>query len=327
MRFLFVGFRHVHIESLYETVASRKDLEVAACVESDPSARKSAAEKLHIAFSESPYTDLISNDVVDIVAVGSCYGDRARVIKAALYAGMHVLSDKPICVSFDELRDIKELARSKHRKVGCLFDLRYLPQVKRAKAILQSGRLGEVRNVSFTGQHFLDAKNRPSWYYEPGMHGGTINDLGVHGVDLVRHLTGLRVKTVDAARCRNAYATEHPDFRDCAVFMARLSNGADLLADVSYSAPEQAMTMPTYWNFTFWCERGMLRFCAADLRVYVYEAGESDVQVFQGIDDGTNVIDDFLFEIKAGADDLTEGVFAATYDALLLQAAADGGAP
>lgn len=93
------------------------------------------------------------------------------------------------------------------------------------------------------------------------MHGGTINDIAIHGIDLLYHLAGLSVTQVDGVRTWNSYADREPDFKDSAVFMARLNDGIQLLADVSYCGPSQVFSMPTYWNFKFWCKKGMLTFC------------------------------------------------------------------
>ena len=228
MKFLFAGFRHPHIYTLLNIAAKTENVTVSACYEADVSARREAEQKTGIAFADADYEQLLSGDI-DAVAIGARYGDRGGMIVRALKRGKHILTDKPICTSISQLDEIEGLAREKGLTVGCMFDLRYLPSVVAAEKILQSGKLGEVRNVSFTGQHCLDYKNRPSWYFEKDMHGGTINDLAVHGIDLLNRLAGLGINEVAAAKFWNAYAYRNKDFKDCALFMARLTNGAQLV--------------------------------------------------------------------------------------------------
>ena len=43
------------------------------------------------------------------------------------------------------------------------------------------------------------------WYFEDDKHGGTINDIGIHGIDLIPYLTGLSFKRT-VARGRNLRA-------------------------------------------------------------------------------------------------------------------------
>lgn len=338
MKILFYGFRHAHIDGLYKMAAEANDLEIVACLEEDEAAGKEVAKRLGITFAQGTYGEWLATDV-DIVAIGGRYGDRGAAVIKALKAGKHIISDKPLCTSLEELEEIERLAREKQLKIACMLDLRYLPATCRAKEILQSGRLGEVRNISFSGQHCLSYGTRPGWYFEEGMHGGTINDLAIHGIDLVRELTSLEFEQVDGIRTWNAYADRIPDFKDCAVFMARLSNGAEVLADVSYSAPSQVFSMPTYWNFKIWCEKGLLTFQYTDSHVTVYEEGCSQPQVYEGLPVETDYLTDLIREIKRlqteqgadvdkaqavnchreSVDALTAGVIASTRAALRIQ--------
>jgi predicted dehydrogenase len=194
---------------------------------------------------------------------------------------------------------------------------------RKAKEIFQSGRLGKIKNVSFSGQHCIDYAHRPTWYFEKGKHGGTINDLAIHGIDLLRDIAGLEITSIDGVRNWNAYAIHHPDFKDSAVFMARLTGDAELLADVSYSGPSQVFSMPTYWNFKFWCEKGMLTFCLIDGNVYIYEEGKEVCQTEAGIPTTDTCLSDLIQEIQTNANALTESVIASTRSALWVQSVAD----
>ena len=63
---------------------------------------------------------------------------------------------------------------------------------------------------------------RPDWYFEKGKHGGVINDLAIHGIDLVRLFTDSDVEQVLSARSWNFYANEEPAFLDSAQFMLKM---------------------------------------------------------------------------------------------------------
>ena len=155
------------------------------------------------------------------------------------------------------------------------------------------------------------------------MHGGTINDLAIHGIDLVRLLTGMEFTRIDAARVWNAYAVRHPDFKDCAVFMARLENGAGVLADISYSAPKQVFSMPTYWEFRIWCDRGLLTFSYTDTAVTVFADGDPTPHRYEGLPPICDYLGDFAREIEENTSSLTENTLRSTETALTLQQAAD----
>lgn len=320
MNILFYGFRHGHVDGLYRKAVASARIGNVYCREDDAAARDAAAQRLGVEFCEASYEQLLEQDV-DIVAIGGRYGDRGQAIIKALRAGKHVIADKPLCTSSEELSEIRRLSRANGLKLGCMLDLRYMPAAAAAQEALQSGNLGQIRNIAFDGQHCIDYAHRPGWYFEPGMHGGTVNDLAIHGIDLVRHLTGLEFVKADYVRTWNAYADRTPDFKDCAVFAARLENGAEVLADVSYSAPSQAFSLPTYWSFRFWCEKGLLAFGLGQPDAVIYEEGQPPRTV-AGKAPEQDYLEDLIDEIESGSDAFTQSVLDSTAAALMLQAAA-----
>lgn len=322
MKILFYGFRHSHIDGLFQLAKNNPRVTIAACVEEDDEARKSAETRLGVSFDTASYDSWLQTDV-DVVAIGGRYGERGPAIIKALKAGKHIIADKPICTKMEEYEEIARLIKEKNLKLACMFDLRYMPSARAAKALFESGEMGEVHNISFTGQHYLNYGNRPSWYFEKGMHGGTLNDLAIHGVDLIVHLTGLCIEKVNAARCWNAYATQEKDFKDCATYMATLENGAGVLADISYSAPPLVYATDIYWNFKFWCEKGLVNFSWKNPNVTIYKLGESAPKVLEGIKDDKNFLDDLLDEIETNGDCMTNSVLSTTKQALSLQSQAE----
>ena len=322
MNFLFYGFRHSHLISYYKKAAVHPGIRIIAAVEENDEARNAAAEKLGIEFSTTPYEAWLDDPQVEAVAIGTAYGDRGRAVIEALRHGKHVLCDKPICTSLEEFETIRALTAEKNVTLGCLLDLKHMPCILPAKKLLESGRMGAIHNISFSAQHSLNYGKRPAWYFEEGMHGGTINDIAIHGIDILPYLTGQRLTVLDAARTWNAYATQHPHFHDCAIFMGRTNSGAGVLADVSYAAPQQG-SMPTYWRFEIWCEHGLVSFCAAEPTVTVYEKGVKDAQILPGEDHSFGMLDEFLQAASAGNGEMTQRVLCATYTTLRIQQAAD----
>ena len=322
LRVLFYGFRHGHINGLYRKVQDSPLATVAGCIEPNWEAREAAENNLGAAFSEDSYETWLSTDI-DAVAIGCAYGERGDAIIRALRAGKHVIADKPICTTPEQLKTIRALVSESGCKVACMLDLRYLPQVRRAKEILDSGRLGTVRNIAMNGQHCIDYAHRPAWYFEPGMHGGTVNDLAIHGIDLVRMLTGQEFVALDGVRTWNAYATKNKEFPDSAVFMARLEGGAEVLADVSYSAPSQVFSMPTYWEFRVWCDKGLLTWNFAKPTVTLYEEGTTAPITPEGIDSDQDYLWEFAEEIETNSTYVTESVLRSTETALWIQSEAD----
>ena len=120
MKILFYGFRHSHIDGLFESAKNNSRIEISACIEEDETARKAAEEKLGIQFDNGSYDEWLKTDI-DIVAIGGRYGDRGKAIIKALQAGKHIIADKPICTKMEEYEEIARLAKEENLKISCMF--------------------------------------------------------------------------------------------------------------------------------------------------------------------------------------------------------------
>ena len=175
-----------------------------------------------------------------------------------------------------------------------MLDLRYGVQVEKVIKLVESGKIGRLVNVSFTGQHCLDYGNRPEWYFEDGKHGGTINDIAIHGIDLIRYISGKNLTKVNCARTWNAFADKEPSFPDCGLFMVEM-NDISVMADVSYAAPKCNKMLPTYWDFYFWGTDGMINYRLSENVIHLYKDSE---EIIECTAPATNYLEDLLSEIS-----------------------------
>jgi len=257
LRIAFVGFRHAHVFDLYHRAQDMDDLEVVAACEEDDVTRQDLSSNSSVSITHTCFTDMLDSVTCDVVAVGDYYAKRGQLTIQALERGKHVIVDKPLCTSIAALDKIANISHSNQRVVGCILDLRDTPQVIGLRNLVRRGDLGEIHAVTFGGQHPLLLGKRPAWYFEPGKHGGTINDIAIHACDAIPWITGLSFTEVTAARCWNACVPWYPHFKDGAQVMLTLENGAGVLGDVSYLMPDGVgYTAPFYWRMTFWGSDG-----------------------------------------------------------------------
>lgn len=326
IKIAFAGFRHGHINALYKLAEANPDVEIVAAYEADADARAAAEAAIGVRFTHESYEDMLNEENIDVIAIGDYYGIRGSLAIKALKAGKHIYADKPLCTSLEELDEIERLAREKNLKIGCMLDLRYHKNVQPVRDFIKSGKLGEVHAIFFSGQHPLLYGTRAGWYFEEGKHGGTINDIAIHGIDFVEYITGLSMKKVIGARCWNAFATEVPSFKDCAQFMVELSNGAGLMADVSYAAPNSSgYTLPFYWRFTIWGTKGVMEFTVGPNDITVALDGKPEAETISVPDvDPGDCLSVFVDELKGkGTDINTSTVIKATRATLTIQKHAD----
>ena len=259
MKLAFLGFRHGHVMGLHQSAAQHPDVEIVAAVEEDAAAAASLRSGGKVRLTHERIADVMSNVACDAVAIGDVYARRGALAITALEAGKHVIADKPLCTRLDELERIAKLSREKNRVVSCLLDLRDGGPYRTMRRLIRSGEIGDVHTVHFTAQHPLLLGTRPSWYFEPGAHGGTINDIAIHAIDLIPWLTGRSITGVVAARAWNARLPQHPQFQDAAQVMLKLDNGGGVLGDLSNLAPDGiGYSGEQYWRITCHGDAGVV---------------------------------------------------------------------
>ena len=279
IRLAFAGFRHGHIFDLYRRATEMGALQIVAACEEDRAARERIAAQGSAEITHTSYTEMLATVDCDVVAIGDYYARRGSIAIQALQTGRHVISDKPLCTGLAELDAIGTLASSRDLKVGCMLDLRDSAPFIGARKLVKQGTIGEVHAVSFGGQHPLLLGTRPSWYFEPGKHGGTINDIAIHALDAIPWITGLRFRAVNAARCWNALASDYPHFEDGGQLLLTMDNGCGVTGDVSYFAPDSSgYSLPFYWRMTFWGRRGVIETSSTAEQLAVALDGEGSLR-------------------------------------------------
>jgi predicted dehydrogenase len=194
------------------------------------------------------------------------------------------------------------------------------------KKQLEEGAIGNPVTISFGGQHPLNYGSRPDWYFEEGKHGGTLNDIAIHGIDFVMWLTGSPVSEILSARCWNGRLPEVPFFQDSAQCMFSLENGCGVFGDVSYLSPDSfGYSFPLYWRVTVHGSGGVME--TRRDHIALWKDGEKEMRRIQPEPSRVNgYLDDFLAEIKGNPSEgslTTPEVLRSSKFTLLAQAAAD----
>jgi predicted dehydrogenase len=323
-----MGFRHGHIMGLYNSASTHPRVKVVAACEEDPETVQAIRSAGKVKLTHDNYEKMLAEVECDAIAVGDYFAKRGPVIIRALESGKHVIADKPICTSLDDLSRIEHLSREKKRVVGCLLDLRESGAFRAMRRIIGDGAIGEVQTVLVTAQHPLNYANRPKWYFEEGKHGGTINDIAVHAIDLIPWMTGRKLTEVTAARAWNVRLREHPKFQDAAQFYLRLDNNGSVFGDVSYLSPDGlAYSAPQYWRVTVHGASGMIEAkLGSKMLSLAQPADKSPREIPADADQHNGCLDAFLNEVDGKPTDgelTTADVIRASRHSLLAQQSAD----
>lgn len=139
------------------------------------------AREFNIPDSYGSYEALLANPAIDAVYISTPHNFHYQMAVDALTAGKHVLCEKPVTISIDELLKLIKLANSKGLYFMEGMWTYFLPAIIKAKMWVDQGRIGNVINVtsSFGFVKPFDPQHR---LYNPDLAGGTIFDLGIYNV-------------------------------------------------------------------------------------------------------------------------------------------------
>lgn len=198
LRLAVLGAAHPHVTYALDELPHHDAIELVGVADPDPALARTYADP----YRARPYADhraLLADLKPDVVMVAGVYAHRARAVVDALDAGAHVLADKPLCTTLDDLDAIEAAAARTGRTVSLLLEKRHYPETIAAQQLLADGTLGDLVLAAASGPHKLRRAERPAWFLDRRTYGGIIADLAVHDLDLILHLSGATEGTVTAA--------------------------------------------------------------------------------------------------------------------------------
>jgi predicted dehydrogenase len=110
---------------------------------------------------------------------------RAAAVRAAIAAGRHVYTEKPLASSLAEAMDLARLARAAGVAGGIVQDKLFLPGVIKLRRLIEGGVLGRILSVRGEFGYWVfdggwQPAQRPSWNYRAQDGGGIILDMFPH---------------------------------------------------------------------------------------------------------------------------------------------------
>ncbi len=214
----------------------------------------------------SSWQDLLRHNEIDVLSIAAPTTLHRPIAIAALDAGIHVLSEKPLAENSAMAREMVVAAERNDRVLDVSFNHRRRGVVKALKQQIDDGALGSVYYVKAGWLRRQGIPTLGSWFTRRATAGGgPMMDLGVHMLDIVLHLLGEpRVVTVTAA----TYAEFGPrgrggsvsttmktgvtdgefDVEDLSTAFLRLAGGTTLLLECSWAqwVPEDRCYVSVY---------------------------------------------------------------------------------
>jgi predicted dehydrogenase len=163
--------------------------EVTAIASREKQRADAVAAKLGIANTYGSYAELLADPEVDAVYIPLPNEQHVPWSLKALEAGKHVLCEKPIALTADEAQTLVDAAAHyPELKVMEAFMYRFHPQWLRARELVTTGAIGELRTIqSFFSYSNLDPTNIRN---KADHGGGGLMDIGCYNISLSRFIFG-----------------------------------------------------------------------------------------------------------------------------------------
>ena len=185
LRVAVIGCGNISVMHL-DSIVALDEAELVAVCDIKPERATVASKKYHTK-AYLDYHELFEQEKPDVVHLCLPHYLHTIVAREAFKAGIHVLSEKPMSISYEDAVSTVELAEQSDLKYGVIFQCRYNTPSILVKERIMDGRLGAVKCGRTTLTWY-----RPDNYYEGSdwkgtwdkEGGGVVIDQAIHSIDL-----------------------------------------------------------------------------------------------------------------------------------------------
>lgn len=292
MKIGFISFAHMHAQAYGEYVKNHPHAKFVAVWDADKARGKKAADQFGAQFYGDLDT-LLQSDVDAVIVCSENANHKEHVIKAARHH-KHILCEKPIATEIDDAKEMIRACEDNDVILQVAYPVRFIPAIKRAKKMIETGEIGDVIAVNATNHGQMPG----GWFVERELSGGgSATDHIVHIMDALRWMFNDEAKAVNAEFDTRFYDI---DVEDSGSVMLEMESGVLVTIDPSWSRPK---TYPTWGNVTmkFIGTEGSLYVDAFKQHALYYNDTDNKLQEQPWADDmNEGLINDFIDCVETG---------------------------
>ncbi|MBZ5602265.1 MAG: Gfo/Idh/MocA family oxidoreductase [Acidobacteriia bacterium] len=212
-----------------EAIRRLGNVEVAAVAGSTQEVAEKFAAAYFIPKATGDWRSLVADPSIDAVHVCTPNVLHYPMVEAALDAGKHVVCEKPLTMTAAEAHELAALATRKKLAHCVNHNLRYYPVVQHVRSMIEARELGDILVVN--GTYFQDwLLYDTDWNWRATAEAGgelrAMGDIGSHWMDMIQHLTGLKI-TALCAELTAFHKTRKRPMRSVETFTGKKLNPSD----------------------------------------------------------------------------------------------------
>ena len=201
------GSRTAHVYHEFSKVNS--NCQMVAYVDPDPIG-KDYAEKNNF-FPSAQYStlkDMISNEKLDLLMVGSPNHLHLEHIKEGLESGLKIFAEKPIVINEDQTFELAKLIKKFGKdKIIVGLVLRYSQHARRVRDLLEKNKIGDVISIEGS-EHIVPSHGAffmRNWRRKEKYSGGFMLEKCCHDIDFYSMITNSRPIKLASFGSRRAF--------------------------------------------------------------------------------------------------------------------------
>jgi predicted dehydrogenase len=198
-----------------EQVRRLGNVEIAAIAGLNDEMAKSFADSIGVETSTGDYRRVLDDKSIDAVHVLTPNALHAPMAIAAMKAGKAVICEKPLSLDAGEAKKMVDVAAETGLANCVNHNLRYYPVVQHVRQMIAAGELGDILIVQGTySQDWLLYDTDYNWRVEKAANGAlrAVGDIGSHWMDMIQHVTGLKITGLCADLATFHKARKRPKF-------------------------------------------------------------------------------------------------------------------
>ena len=183
LRWGLLGTAHINRRLIPAMRVARRSA-VMAVASRDAARARAYAREWDIAVAHDSYDALLRERSVDAVYIPLPNSLHVEWTLRALDAGKHVLCEKPLALTAEDVDRIDAVARARALVVAEAFMYRHEPLIERVIELIEAGAVGTLRTIAAS---FSYAQNRsPDVRLDASLGGGSLWDVGCYAVSIAR---------------------------------------------------------------------------------------------------------------------------------------------
>ncbi len=242
--------------------------EVSMIVSRSQQSASEKADQFGIPIAMASLDDALASAAIDAIVLATPDSTHLALALKTIEAGIPTMIQKPLALTSKDCQVILRASADARTPVYTSFMHRYFEEVAALQGLLANGALGDILHVR--QRNATGGAGWAPWFYDSSrVGGGVLMQLGVHGIDLVRHLFGEITSVSATAACQvqerilDSGETVYPKLEDFMIATYGLKSGGIVTHEMSYNeiAGTDRFRMEVYGTLgTAWLrsERGRL---------------------------------------------------------------------